>query len=100
MAAVYLCTEKHRGWALNKVGMYVRAHVCVRHMFSANFHIRNGACVWRVNFNADTSARAWTSSYSMMAHYRYSLERLQKVPGGGEVERTFSLLSEHRSVCA
>jgi len=63
MAAVYLCTEKHRGWVLNKV---------------ANFHIRNGACVWRVNVDGDTSPRGWTSSYSLMAHYRYSLERLQQ----------------------
>jgi len=61
MAAIYLCQEKHRGYALNTV---------------ANFHLHNGACVWRINFDGDSSARGWTTSYGLMAHYRYNMDRV------------------------
>uniref|UniRef100_H3AWN8 Malonyl-CoA decarboxylase, mitochondrial n=2 Tax=Latimeria chalumnae TaxID=7897 RepID=H3AWN8_LATCH len=55
----YLYGEKHRGYALNPV---------------ANFHLQNGAVMWRLNWMADTSPRGITSSCGMMVNYRYFLE--------------------------
>ncbi|CAH2324057.1 malonyl- decarboxylase, mitochondrial [Pelobates cultripes] len=55
----YLYGEKHRGFALNPV---------------ANFHLQNGAVMWRLNWAADTSPRGGTSSCGMMVNYRYFLE--------------------------
>ncbi|XP_053305305.1 malonyl-CoA decarboxylase, mitochondrial [Spea bombifrons] len=55
----YLYGEKHRGFALNPV---------------ANFHLQNGAIMWRLNWMADTSPRGATASCGMMVNYRYFLE--------------------------
>ena len=46
---------------------------------AANFHTANGACVWRVNFDANSSKRGWEQSYGLMAHYRYTPERVSEV---------------------
>jgi len=43
--------------------------VCVR---TANFHLRNGAVLWRLNWLADTSARGLAMSCTIMANYRYN----------------------------
>ncbi|KAM4721236.1 malonyl-CoA decarboxylase, mitochondrial [Rhinophrynus dorsalis] len=59
LCAWYLYGEKHRGFALNPV---------------ANFHLQNGAVMWRLNWMADTSPRGATSSCGMMVNYRYFLE--------------------------
>ncbi|XP_067854202.1 malonyl-CoA decarboxylase, mitochondrial [Heptranchias perlo] len=59
LCAWYLYGEKHRGGALNPV---------------ANFHLQNGAVMWRLNWLADTSSRGISSSSGMMANYRYFLE--------------------------
>ncbi|XP_067905265.1 malonyl-CoA decarboxylase, mitochondrial [Heterodontus francisci] len=59
LCAWYLYGEKHRGGALNPV---------------ANFHLQNGAVMWRLNWLADTSPRGLSSSSGMMANYRYFLE--------------------------
>ncbi|XP_078400689.1 malonyl-CoA decarboxylase, mitochondrial [Cetorhinus maximus] len=59
LCAWYLYGEKHRGAALNPV---------------ANFHLQNGAVLWRLNWLADTSPRGLSSSIGMMANYRYFLE--------------------------
>lgn len=59
LCAWYLYGEKHRGFALNPV---------------ANFHLQNGAVMWRLNWMADTSPRGATSSCGMMMNYRYFLE--------------------------
>lgn len=59
LCAWYLYGEKHRGYALNPV---------------ANFHLRNGAVLWRLNWMADTSPRGITASCGMMVNYRYFLE--------------------------
>lgn len=56
----YLYIEKHRGFALNSV---------------ANFHLRNGATLWRVNWLANTTARGMMESCALMVNYRYYLER-------------------------
>ncbi|XP_034975558.2 malonyl-CoA decarboxylase, mitochondrial [Zootoca vivipara] len=59
LCAWYLYGEKHRGYALNPV---------------ANFHLQNGAMLWRLNWMADTSPRGITASCGMMVNYRYFLE--------------------------
>uniref|UniRef100_A0A6I8RH42 Malonyl-CoA decarboxylase n=1 Tax=Xenopus tropicalis TaxID=8364 RepID=A0A6I8RH42_XENTR len=59
LCAWYLYGEKHRGFALNPV---------------ANFHLQNGAVLWRLNWMADTSPRGGTASCGMMVNYRYFLE--------------------------
>merc|ERR1712156_720813 len=43
----------------------------------ANFHVRNGATVWRVNWMADPSPRGIDASFGMMVNYRYYLDRLE-----------------------
>ncbi|MGH0142755.1 UNVERIFIED_CONTAM: hypothetical protein FKN15_026772 [Acipenser sinensis] len=55
----YLYGEKHRGYALNPV---------------ANFHLQNGATMWRLNWQADTSTRGLSASCGMMVNYRYFLQ--------------------------
>lgn len=59
LCAWYLYGEKHRGYALNPV---------------ANFHLQNGAVLWRLNWMADASPRGLTASCGMMTNYRYFLE--------------------------
>ena len=54
----YLVNEKRRGLALNPV---------------TNFHIRNGASLWRLNWLADTSPKGLKDSYGIMANYNYDL---------------------------
>ncbi|XP_019490484.1 PREDICTED: malonyl-CoA decarboxylase, mitochondrial [Hipposideros armiger] len=59
LCAWYLYGEKHRGYALNPV---------------ANFHLQNGAVLWRINWMADVSLKGVTSSCGLMVNYRYYLE--------------------------
>lgn len=59
LCAWYLYGEKHRGYALNPV---------------ANFHLQNGAVMWRINWMADSSLKGLTSSCGLMVNYRYYLE--------------------------
>lgn len=59
LCAHYLYIQKRRSYALNPV---------------ANFHLSNGAMLWRINFLADTSPRGLTQSCTLMVNYRYFLE--------------------------
>ncbi|XP_012503678.1 PREDICTED: malonyl-CoA decarboxylase, mitochondrial [Propithecus coquereli] len=59
LCAWYLYGEKHRGYALNPV---------------ANFHLQNGAVMWRINWMADASLRGLSSSCGLMVNYRYCLD--------------------------
>ncbi|XP_004466321.1 malonyl-CoA decarboxylase, mitochondrial [Dasypus novemcinctus] len=59
LCAWYLYGEKHRGYALNPV---------------ANFHLQNGAVMWRINWMADASLKGVTGSCGLMVNYRYYLE--------------------------
>lgn len=59
LCAYYLYLEKHRNYAFDSV---------------ANFHLRNGAVMWRLNWLADTSARGLTNSCGLMINYRYFLD--------------------------
>uniref|UniRef100_A0A1I7T8H3 Malonyl-CoA decarboxylase, mitochondrial n=1 Tax=Caenorhabditis tropicalis TaxID=1561998 RepID=A0A1I7T8H3_9PELO len=61
--AHYLCKAKRNGLALNSV---------------ANFHIRNGAELYRLNWNGDTSHRGINNSFGIMVNYRYDLEKVHE----------------------
>ncbi|KAK0168679.1 hypothetical protein PV327_002455 [Microctonus hyperodae] len=56
--AWYLYREKRRNYALNAV---------------ANFHLRNGAMMWRINWMADPTPRGAENSCGIMVNYRYFL---------------------------
>ncbi|RUS90184.1 hypothetical protein EGW08_002063, partial [Elysia chlorotica] len=60
LCAHYLYKEKRRNFALNPV---------------ANFHLGNGAELWRINFLADTSQQGLDQACSLMVNYRYFLQR-------------------------
>ena len=38
---------------------------------AANFHLGNGAEVWRLNWLADTSGKGLSQSFGMMINFRY-----------------------------
>lgn len=63
LCAWYLYGEKRRGCALNPV---------------ANFHLQNGATMWRINWLADTSPRGVANSCGIMVNYRYFLNDTSK----------------------
>lgn len=60
--AWYLYKEKRRSYALNNV---------------ANFHLRNGAIMWRINWMADSSPRGIANSCGIMVNYRYYLNECE-----------------------
>jgi len=62
LCAHYLYIEKRRSYALDSV---------------ANFHLRNGAVMWRINWMADLSPRGLKNSFGMMVNYRYFLEECE-----------------------
>eukprot|EP00128_Syssomonas_multiformis_P012316 Colp12_sorted_trinity150504_noHs@28196 len=62
LCARYLALEKKNGFALDPV---------------ANFHLRNGAFLWRLNFLADTSAKGHLQSLSLMVNYAYRLSDVE-----------------------
>eukprot|EP00088_Acartia_fossae_P066376 TRINITY_DN8225_c0_g1_i13.p1 TRINITY_DN8225_c0_g1~~TRINITY_DN8225_c0_g1_i13.p1 ORF type:complete len:500 (-),score=67.27 TRINITY_DN8225_c0_g1_i13:306-1805(-) len=63
LCARYLYEEKRRSKALDPV---------------ANFHIRNGAMLYRINWMADPSPRGMGNSCGIMVNYRYYLENLEE----------------------
>nr|XP_045607335.1 malonyl-CoA decarboxylase, mitochondrial-like isoform X2 [Procambarus clarkii] len=62
LCAYYLYIEKRRGYTLDSV---------------ANFHLKNGAVMWRINWLADRSPRGLANSCGIMANYRYFLEECE-----------------------
>ena len=62
-ASRYLFMEKRRNYALNSV---------------ANFHLRNGATLWRINWLGDMSPRGMDNSCGIMVNYRYFLDQVDK----------------------
>mgnify|MGYP002803376491 FL=1 len=58
ICASYLYNEKKRGFAYDPV---------------ANFHLRNGAVLWRLNWKADVSKKGALNSLGMMVNYKYNL---------------------------
>ena len=63
LCAKYLYCEKRRGLALDGV---------------ANFHLRNGAVMWRLNWRGDCSARGLGNSCGIMVNYKYCLDDLEE----------------------
>ncbi|ETN83320.1 Malonyl-CoA decarboxylase [Necator americanus] len=59
--AHYLTSRRPNGLVLNPV---------------ANFHLRNGAELYRLNWMGDTSARGMENSLGLMVNYRYRLENV------------------------
>lgn len=59
LCAYYICKVKHRNYALDSV---------------ANFHLKNGAVAWRLNWMADPSVSGLQKSCGIMINYRYYLE--------------------------
>eukprot|EP01134_Creolimax_fragrantissima_P001576 CFRG1576T1 len=62
LCARYLVHERNRKFALDPV---------------ANFHVRNGASVYRLNWLGDTSDRGISRSYGLMVNYRYEEEKVE-----------------------
>ncbi|XP_045132517.1 malonyl-CoA decarboxylase, mitochondrial-like isoform X1 [Portunus trituberculatus] len=62
LCAYYLAVEKRRGYALDSV---------------ANFHLKNGAVLWRINWQADQSHRGLANSCGIMVNYRYFLDECE-----------------------
>nr|CAD7446364.1 unnamed protein product [Timema bartmani] len=62
LCARYLYLEKRRGYTLDSV---------------ANFHLRNGAMMWRLNWRADLTPRGLGNSCGIMVNYRYFLDQLE-----------------------
>lgn len=58
LAATYLALERRRNLALDPV---------------ANFHLRNGSHLWRINWRADVSHKGLTQSHGLMVNYKYRL---------------------------
>ena len=44
----------------------------------ANFHLRNGAIFWRLNWMADKSDRGMDRSFAIMTNYKYDLSQIEK----------------------
>uniref|UniRef100_F1L6U8 Malonyl-CoA decarboxylase n=1 Tax=Ascaris suum TaxID=6253 RepID=F1L6U8_ASCSU len=65
LAARYLCEAKQpsSGRAIDPV---------------ANFHLRNGAEIYRLNWRGNTSVRGMRSSLGLMVNYRYQMERVSE----------------------
>lgn len=62
LCGYYLSSVKHRSFAYDPV---------------ANFHLRNGATLWRVNWMADTSLNGMKQSFGIMVNYRYYLDEME-----------------------
>ncbi|KAI9207465.1 malonyl-CoA decarboxylase-domain-containing protein [Polychytrium aggregatum] len=63
LCAKYILTEKKRMFCFDPV---------------ANFHIRNGASVARINWQADRSDKGIRQSYGMMVNYQYLLDQVEE----------------------
>lgn len=46
-------------------------------LFAANFHLRNGAIIWRLNWLADKTPRGLSASCGLMVNYRYHLDQAE-----------------------
>ncbi|EDV24627.1 uncharacterized protein TRIADDRAFT_24973, partial [Trichoplax adhaerens] len=62
LCACYLTLERNRNRAINPV---------------ANFHIGNGACIYRLNWLADLTNNGMQSSFGIMVNYQYILKEMQ-----------------------
>jgi malonyl-CoA decarboxylase len=44
----------------------------------ANFHLRNGAQLYQINWLADLSTKRMKQSYGLMVNYKYNLDELRQ----------------------
>jgi len=63
LCAEYLYDVKSRGKAFDSV---------------ANFHLRNGATLWRINWMSDSSVKGLNQSLGIMVNYRYFLNEIEE----------------------
>jgi hypothetical protein len=63
LCARYLAVEKKRSLAIDPV---------------ANFHLRNGAQLYQINWLADLSTKRMKQSYGLMVNYKYNLDELRQ----------------------
>lgn len=73
----YLILEKKRSFALDPV---------------ANFHVRNGACVQRLNWFGDLSEKGITQSFGIMVNYVYVLPVVETNNQSYLLDGTLSIL--------
>lgn len=73
----YLLKEKRRGFALDPV---------------ANFHLRNGAKVLRLNWAADKSEKGLDQSFGMMVNYQYVLDDVERCNSGYVQDGTIAIV--------
>eukprot|EP00890_Picochlorum_soloecismus_P006831 jgi/Picsp_1/973/NSC_04457-R1_malonyl- decarboxylase len=62
LAARYLTMEKHKGKAFDHV---------------AHFHVQNGAEIYDIHFESDTTRAGMARSFGIMTNYLYSLEDIE-----------------------
>ncbi|RNF21377.1 putative malonyl-CoA decarboxylase, mitochondrial precursor [Trypanosoma cruzi] len=74
--AHYLYKEKRRGRILDQVG---------------NFHISNGATMWRLNYLGNCSVAGSRESATVMVNYLYDPARVSEQVNAYEVQRTVSV---------
>jgi len=85
LCAYYLYVEKRRSYALDGVGMSLFRDLETDSLRTsltwlltnflrglANFHLKNGAVLWRINWDADPSPRGLSNSCGIMVNYRYA----------------------------
>lgn len=83
----YLALERNKGHLINSVGkdhnrkVYPVVIIRIFRLVSyklyfplANFHVGNGACIYRLNWLADLTTKGITSSFGIMVNYEYILE--------------------------
>jgi len=79
LCAVYLYSVKRRGYAYDPV---------------ANFHLRNGATLWRLNWLGDSTAKGCNQSFGIMVNYRYYLEHMEERSTTYVLEKRLSASSQ------
>lgn len=53
-----------------------------------NFHVRNGACLWRINFGANRFDYGIRESLSVMVNYRYYMDDMWNNAHNYQIDRT------------
>ena len=83
LCARYLAVEKRRGLVRKNAFDAKRGTITSIFFYRqaldpvANFHLRNGAVLWRLNWKGDMSARGLSNSCGIMVNYRYFVEELE-----------------------
>jgi malonyl-CoA decarboxylase len=85
LCSQYLFLEKRRNFALDPV---------------ANFHLRNGSTMWRLNWWADLSPRGLNNSCGIMVNYRYYLDKLESNSTQYQESKTIDTSEQIRQLAA